>query len=73
MQARPAPYPRFREGARVSVRLIGTVTGFAGVARPNGAPRYTVALDPRPGQFGASPVVVEAPQSALRPVRGERP
>ena len=65
--------PRFREGDRVSVRLAGTVTGFASVARPSGSPRYTVVLDARPGAFGARPVVVEAPQSDLRPVRGPRP
>ncbi len=55
------------------MRLAGTVTGFAGVARPESAPRYTVALDARPGVFGAPPVVVEAPQSDLRPARGARP
>lgn len=71
MPLRP-PSPRFPIGARVSLRLLGTVTGFASVARPSGAPRYTVALDPLPGQFGAAPVVVEAPQSALRLVREAR-
>lgn len=69
---RPPSPPRFAAGARVSVRLTGVVTGFAGLARPNGAPRYTVLLDRRPGEFGSAPAVVEAPQSALRPVREPR-
>lgn len=72
MPPRPSSSPRFREGDRVSVRLSGTVTGFAGVARPNGTPRYTVLLDALPGRFGAADVAIEAPQSALRAVRGER-
>lgn len=64
---RPLPPPRFRENSRVSVRLPGAVVAL-GSARPGG-PWYPVASDPRPGRFGAAPVVVEAPQSAPRPVR----